>query len=208
MHSWEPITNLRAKKVLCHRAEEAKDFRCCTTDCLFCNVIGGEIFLSRKWSMLMKPEVSAGCHQTLSRRWGLGTRLLLSQFSLWIFWCFCGWGAVLLIMNTDNFHWQQTPLTNPLHTLQILIQIIIWQCACTVNPPIAIRISVFTRTQISLILIGIQVKGLVWMGLNSKTQSVCAFIGVVWWLRAISECVFISKVWEWYVIKNSSRNIA
>ena len=25
--------------------------------------------------MLMKPEVSAGCHQTLSRRWGLGTRL-------------------------------------------------------------------------------------------------------------------------------------
>ena len=26
----------------------------------------------------MKPEVSAGCHQTLSRRWGLGTRLYLS----------------------------------------------------------------------------------------------------------------------------------
>ena len=23
----------------------------------------------------MKPEVSAGCHQTLSHRWGLGTRL-------------------------------------------------------------------------------------------------------------------------------------
>ena len=32
MHSWELITNLHAKKVLCHRAEEAKNFRCCTTD--------------------------------------------------------------------------------------------------------------------------------------------------------------------------------
>ena len=35
-------------------------------------MIGGEKFLSAK---LMKPEVSARCHQTLSRRWGLGTRL-------------------------------------------------------------------------------------------------------------------------------------
>ena len=25
----------------------------------------------------MKPEESAGCHQTLSRRWGLGTRPVL-----------------------------------------------------------------------------------------------------------------------------------
>ena len=92
MHSWEPITNLCAKKVLCHqkccviksavsskvlchRAEEAKNFQCWTTDCLFCNVIGGENFLSRKQPMLMKPEVSAGCHQTLSRRWSLGMRL-------------------------------------------------------------------------------------------------------------------------------------
>ena len=29
----------------------------------------------QKVTTLMKPEVSAGCHQTLSRRWGLGTRL-------------------------------------------------------------------------------------------------------------------------------------
>ena len=28
--------------MLCHRAEAAKDFRCCTVDCVFCNVIGGE----------------------------------------------------------------------------------------------------------------------------------------------------------------------
>ena len=81
MHNWEPITNLRAKKVLCHRVEEAKNFRCCTTDCLFCNVIGGEKFLS---GTLMKPEVSAGCHQTLSRRWGLGTRLTLHQMTMLI----------------------------------------------------------------------------------------------------------------------------
>ena len=26
---------------MCHRAEVAKDFRCCTTNCVFCNVIGG-----------------------------------------------------------------------------------------------------------------------------------------------------------------------
>ena len=26
----------------------------------------------------MKPEESAGCHQTLSARWGLGTRLVTS----------------------------------------------------------------------------------------------------------------------------------
>ena len=33
---------------VCHRVEEAKNFRCCTTDCLCCNVIGGEIFLLQK----------------------------------------------------------------------------------------------------------------------------------------------------------------
>ena len=54
MHSCELTTNLRAKKVLCHRVEVVKNFRCCnidnrvttllsmvaTTDCVFCNVIG------------------------------------------------------------------------------------------------------------------------------------------------------------------------
>ena len=29
MHSCELITNLRAKKVLCHRVEVVKNFRCC-----------------------------------------------------------------------------------------------------------------------------------------------------------------------------------
>ena len=40
--------NLCAKKVLCHRTEVAKNFWCCTTDCAFCNVIGGGKILSRK----------------------------------------------------------------------------------------------------------------------------------------------------------------
>ena len=42
------ITNLHTVKVLCHRAEVAKNFQCSTTDCVFCSVIGGEKFFSRK----------------------------------------------------------------------------------------------------------------------------------------------------------------
>ena len=66
MHSCEPIANLRAKKVLCHHVEVVKNFQCCTTDCIFCNVIGTCKIVCRKQSMLMKPEGLAGCHQTLS----------------------------------------------------------------------------------------------------------------------------------------------
>ena len=40
MHSCELITNLRAKKVLCHRVEVARISGAATTDCVFCNVIG------------------------------------------------------------------------------------------------------------------------------------------------------------------------
>ena len=72
MHSCELITNLRPKKVLCHRVEVVKNFRCCTTDCVFCNVIGGCKIVRQKQSTLMKPEGSAGCHQTLSSRVGSG----------------------------------------------------------------------------------------------------------------------------------------
>ena len=62
--------------MLCHCTEVSKDFWCHTTDCVFCNVIGGGKFLSRKYSTLMKPEGSAEHHQILSSRgWGLGTRL-------------------------------------------------------------------------------------------------------------------------------------
>ena len=47
----------------------AKDFRFCTTDCVFCNVIGREKFFSRK---LMKPEESVKRHQTFSLWVGYG----------------------------------------------------------------------------------------------------------------------------------------
>ena len=55
-----------------HHAEVAKDFRCFTTDCVFCNVIGGWKFLRRKQSMLIKPERSVKRHQTLSSQVGSG----------------------------------------------------------------------------------------------------------------------------------------
>ena len=54
MHSCELITNLRAKKVLCHRVE----------DCVFCNVIGYRRITPGKAINLMKPEESAEGHQT------------------------------------------------------------------------------------------------------------------------------------------------
>ena len=53
------ITNLHTIKVLCHRAEVAKNFQCCTTDCVFCSVIGGEKFFSRKYcriSLILRPS--------------------------------------------------------------------------------------------------------------------------------------------------------
>ena len=39
------MINLHSKKVLCHRAEVAKDY---AADCVFCNVIGGGKTLPRK----------------------------------------------------------------------------------------------------------------------------------------------------------------
>ena len=59
------------KKVLCHHAEVAKNFRCSTRLCFLQCDWRREISLRK----IMKPEESARCHQTLSRRWGLGTRL-------------------------------------------------------------------------------------------------------------------------------------
>ena len=47
----------------------AKDFQFCTTDCVFCNVIGREKSLSRK---LMKPKELVKHHQTLSSWVGCG----------------------------------------------------------------------------------------------------------------------------------------
>ena len=64
MHSCELITNLRAKKVLCHRVEVVKNFRCCNHRLCF---------LQRDWllancpsksNQLNEAEESAEGHQT------------------------------------------------------------------------------------------------------------------------------------------------
>ena len=65
MHSFELITNLRAKKVLCHRFEVVKISGGATTDCVFCNVIGCRQIPRGKAINLMKPKESAEGHQTL-----------------------------------------------------------------------------------------------------------------------------------------------
>ena len=65
MHSCELITNLCAKKVLCHRVEVVRISGAVTTDCVFCNVIGSRRIPRGKAINLMKPEESAEGHQTL-----------------------------------------------------------------------------------------------------------------------------------------------
>ena len=62
MHSCELITNLHAKKVLCHRVEVVRISGSATTDCVFCNVIGCRRIPPRKAINLMKPEESAEGH--------------------------------------------------------------------------------------------------------------------------------------------------
>ena len=51
---------------MCHCAEVAKDFRCCTTNCVFCNVIGGVNKARGIDQMSPDPLLS-------SHGWGLGT---------------------------------------------------------------------------------------------------------------------------------------
>ena len=58
--------------MLCHRAEVAKDSSIATTDCVFCNVIGGWKILHRKQLVLMKSEESTEGHQTFSLQVGSG----------------------------------------------------------------------------------------------------------------------------------------
>ena len=65
MHSCELITNLHAKKVLCHRIEVVRISGAATTDCVFCNVIGCCQIPRGKTMNLMKAEESAEGHQTL-----------------------------------------------------------------------------------------------------------------------------------------------
>ena len=62
MHSCELITNLRAKKVLCH-CVEVRISGAATTDCVFCNMIGYRQSTPGKAIKLMKPKESAEGHQ-------------------------------------------------------------------------------------------------------------------------------------------------
>ena len=65
MHSFELITNLRAKKVLCHCVKVVKISGVATTHCVFCNMIGCRQIPRQKAINLMKPEELAEGHQTL-----------------------------------------------------------------------------------------------------------------------------------------------
>ena len=69
------------KEVLCHCAEVAKAFQCCSYRLYFLHYDWElEISHQKKQSTLMKPEKLAECHQTLSSRVGSGnkTNALLS----------------------------------------------------------------------------------------------------------------------------------
>ena len=86
MHSCELITNLRAKKVLCHRIEVARISGATTTDCVFCNVIGyRRITPGKALSNQLNEDRGIGRRSpdpfSLERGRGLGTRLLLRYSS-------------------------------------------------------------------------------------------------------------------------------
>ena len=81
MHSCELITNLRAKKVLCHRIEVARISGATTTDCVFCNVIGyRRIPPGKALSNQLNEDRGIGRRSpdpfSLERGRGLGTRLV------------------------------------------------------------------------------------------------------------------------------------
>ena len=81
MHSCELITNLRAKKVLCHRIEVARISGATTTDCVFCNVIGyRRITPGKALSNQLNEDRGIGRRSpdpfSLERGRGLGTRLM------------------------------------------------------------------------------------------------------------------------------------
>ena len=87
MYSCELITNLRAKKVLCHRIEVARISGATTTDCVFCNVIGYRRITSGKaLSNQLNEDRGIGRRSpdpfSLERGRGLGTRLATARFGV------------------------------------------------------------------------------------------------------------------------------
>ena len=77
------MTNLCARKVLCHHAEVAKAFQCATTDHISCNVISGWKIIPRKQSMLTKLKELAERHQTHSSQVGSGYKTSLGMRLAW-----------------------------------------------------------------------------------------------------------------------------
>ena len=72
MHSCELMTNLRAKKVLSHHAEVAKDFRSCNLRLCFLQCDWRLENSPQRAILLMKPDGLVECHQTLSSLVGSG----------------------------------------------------------------------------------------------------------------------------------------
>ena len=61
--------------MLCHCAEVAKNFQCCTTSCVFCNVIGEREISLQEVINVNEARGIAGTserHQTLSPQVGSG----------------------------------------------------------------------------------------------------------------------------------------
>ena len=61
--------------MLCHCAEVAKNFQCCTTSCVFCNVIGErEISLQEVINVNEAQRIAERLNVTRPSplRWGLG----------------------------------------------------------------------------------------------------------------------------------------
>ena len=88
MHSCELITNLRAKKVLCHRIEVVRISGATTTDCVFCNVIGyRRITPGKALSNQLNEDRGIGRRSpdpfSLERGRGLGTNKLSTATASW-----------------------------------------------------------------------------------------------------------------------------
>ena len=82
MHSCKLITKLHTKKLL-SSCWSSREFSVLQPPIVFCNVIGNWKITCRQQSMLMKPEVSVGCHP-LSCRVGSGHETRLAVTIWWL----------------------------------------------------------------------------------------------------------------------------
>ena len=126
MHSCKLTTNLHTKKVQCDCAQVAKNFRCCNNRlCFFCNVIGSWKITHRQQSMLMKPEGSVGCHQTLSSQVGSGHETIIYVDKPLVFLCGLQCKNKLVVSTTKWLPWLQTSWRASETTYTIILKIIV-----------------------------------------------------------------------------------